>query len=62
VEVLRPPSGPDLWFGTDPTRNDFGGRVFGGAPGSPLRPVATHDGYFEPTNPAFGELVRITRP
>jgi hypothetical protein len=62
VEVLRPPSGPDLWFGTDPTRSDFGGEVFRGAPGSPLRPVATHDGYLDPTNPAFEAIVGITRP
>jgi len=62
VEVLRPPSGPDLWFGTDPTRTDFGGEVFRSAPGSPLRPVATHDGYFDPTNPAFEAIVGITRP
>jgi hypothetical protein len=62
VEVLRPPSGPDLWFGTDPTRTDFGGQVFGGVPGSPLRPVKTHDGYFDPANPAFDTIVGITRP
>jgi hypothetical protein len=62
VEVLRPPSGPDLWFGTDPTRPDFGGQVFGGAPGSPLQPVKTHDGYFDPANPAFDAIVGITRP
>ncbi len=62
VEVLRPPAGPDLWFGTDPSRADFGGRTFGGASGSPLRPVATHDGYFDPANPAFEAIVGITRP
>jgi hypothetical protein len=59
ASVLAPPAGRDLWFGADPSRSGFGGRVFNGAPGSPLHPLSTHDGYFDEANPAFGEVVRI---
>jgi hypothetical protein len=57
--VLLPRSGDDLWFGPDPSRPGFGGRPFSGAPGSPLRPVETHDAYFDEANPAFDAVVDI---
>jgi hypothetical protein len=56
---MVPAAGHDLWFGADPSRSGFGGRVFDGATGSPLRPVRTHDGYFDEANPAFDTIVGI---
>jgi hypothetical protein len=59
ADALLAPSGDDLWFGADPSGTRFGAQVFNGAPGSPLHPVRTHDGYFNETNPAFDTIVDI---
>jgi Alpha/beta hydrolase len=37
----------DLWYGMNPSRPEFGGRIFGSDPGSWRHPFATHDGYFD---------------
>ena len=47
----------DLWFGVDPSRDQFGGHTFASAWGDD--PIDAHASYFEPSNPALQSMAEI---
>lgn len=48
----------DLWYGHNPSRPGFGGRVFGSDPDASWR--AAHAAYWDPGNVALDNIARIT--
>lgn len=49
----------DVIHGNDPTRKDFGGRVFTSDPGDPDNEGATHSAYWDPNNAARRNIAYI---
>ncbi|HEX6075469.1 MAG TPA: alpha/beta hydrolase [Micromonosporaceae bacterium] len=43
---------PDLWFGEDPSNEEFGGRTFDSHPGRALGQFAAHSAYWDDGNPS----------
>jgi alpha/beta hydrolase family protein len=49
----------DLWYGTNPSRPEFGGRVFHSDPGSWRHPAVAHDAYFDNGSASLDAIAAI---
>ncbi|GAA3725538.1 hypothetical protein GCM10022225_03050 [Plantactinospora mayteni] len=58
-DIIRRVPDWDIAHGNDPTREDFGGRVFSSNPGDPDNEGATHSAYWDDGNLARENIAYI---